>query len=286
MNRIKDYRKAFDNIVMGTMNYLYEAGIYNMVLGISGGIDSTLTAAIAYRICQLDPQFKLYGLCLMTDTNKDDEVELAYRVARNFTNDFISQNITKNCDSLFEECEADVNCFGVDELSNIAKGNIKARYRMNRIYNAAGSIKGIVLDTDNLTEHYLGFYTLHGDQGDYNCIGNLWKHEIFNMVGSMTTWDDIYNDEQIDIFLKVFDMVPTDGNGVLEGGDMAQIAPGCSFYHVDCVLNDIINDVNFAEMIRKYNGTVSAENIKRIFNRYANNLFKLNYTNIPKPDIL
>lgn len=285
MNRIKYYKKVFDDIVTETMNYLYGAGIYNMVLGISGGIDSTLVAAIAYRICQLDPQFKLYGLCLMTDTNKDDEVELAYRVANAFTYQFISEDITNECNQLFKKFKDDVNCLGIDDLSNVAKGNIKARYRMNRIYNVAGSIKGIVLDTDNLTEHYLGFYTLHGDQGDYNPIGNLWKHEIFDMIGHMTTWEDIYNEEQIQVFLDVFNMIPTDGNGVLEGGDMEQIAPGCTFNYVDSIIWDILEEVSFAEIIHKYENDVSAENIKRIFNRYANNIFKQTYTNIPKPEL-
>ena len=283
MNRINDYRKEFNYIITETMNYLYEAGIYNMVLGISGGIDSTLTAAIAWRICQLDPQFKLYGVCLMTDTNKEDEIVLAESVAKVFTNNYIFENITKDCNHLIRIFESDSISFGIDKLTDVAKGNIKARYRMNRIYNVAGSLKGIVLDTDNLTEHYLGFYTLHGDQGDYNPIGNLWKHEIFNMVGHMTTWNDIFTEEQIEIFLDAFNMIPTDGNGVLEGGDMAQIAPGCNFGQVDNILDDIISKYDLADIIAKYENEVSAENIKRIYNRYANNLFKLNYTNIPKP---
>lgn len=52
------------------------------------------------------------------------------------------------------------------EQTKIANGNIMARLRMMYLYNQAGIKKGIVIDTDNLTEHYLGFWTIHGDEGD------------------------------------------------------------------------------------------------------------------------
>ena len=37
------------------------------------------------------------------------------------------------------------------------------------------------MDTDNLTEHNLGFWTIHGDVADYNPIGGLWKHEVYEL---------------------------------------------------------------------------------------------------------
>lgn len=284
MGNITNYRDEFDYIVSQTMTYLYDAGIYNMVLGISGGIDSTLVAAIGYRICQLDPKFQLIGMSLMTDTNKNEELDNAYNVCDEFCSYFIDDNISKECDAVINSCISDIHAInGSEDISNLAKGNIKARYRMLKIYNVAGCLNGIVLDTDNATENLLGFFTIHGDQGDYNPIGGLWKHEIFEMISHMSTWKDIFTEKQRSIFIDAFNITPTDGNGVLEGGDMAQIAPGCTFVQVDNILNDIfLYEMNITELIMKY-PDVSAENIKKIYHRHKSSEFKRRYINIPKP---
>ena len=51
---------------------------------------------------------------------------------------------------------------------------------MIMLYNAASIFKGLVVDTDNLSEHYLGFWTMHGDVGDFKPIGKLWKTEVYD----------------------------------------------------------------------------------------------------------
>jgi NAD+ synthetase len=69
-----------------------------------------------------------------------------------------------------------------DFLTPIAKGNIQARLRMIYLYNLASIHKGLVMDTDNLTENNLGYFTIHGDVGDFNPIGGLWKTEVFELA--------------------------------------------------------------------------------------------------------
>lgn len=57
----------------------------------------------------------------------------------------------------------------------IADGNIQARLRMIYLYNLASIHKGLVMSTDNQTEYQLGFWTIHGDVGDFDPIQDLWK---------------------------------------------------------------------------------------------------------------
>jgi NAD+ synthetase len=73
---------------------------------------------------------------------------------------------------------------GDDRLKNwkIRNGNMKARLRMIYLYNLAADNRGMVLSTDNYTEYMLGFWTLHGDVGDYGMIQELWKTEVYDMA--------------------------------------------------------------------------------------------------------
>ena len=95
------------------------------------------------------------------------------------------------------------------------------------LYDLANYTKGLVMDTDNLTEHYLGFFTIHGDVCDFNPIGGLWKHEVYELAQYLYDYEyTTYQDKQIkDAFRSALQIRPTDGNGVNNLGDMGQIAP-------------------------------------------------------------
>ena len=113
--------------------------------------------------------------------------------------------------------------------NTIGIGNIKARLRMIYLYDLANYTSGLVMDTDNLTEHYLGFFTIHGDVCDFNPIGGLWKHEVYELARWLH--DEYYQapfgpDGDKHYALEyALDIRPTDGNGVNDLGDMGQIAP-------------------------------------------------------------
>ena len=66
-----DYQKAFETMVQETANYLTNCGLKTMVLGLSGGIDSTVTAAICHEVVKRNPEqgFKLIGVSLPCSTN-------------------------------------------------------------------------------------------------------------------------------------------------------------------------------------------------------------------------
>lgn len=70
----------------------------------------------------------------------------------------------------------------LEEMPNrtpIANGNLQARCRMIHLYDLAGIHGGLVMSTDNQTEYQLGFWTIHGDVGDFDPIQDLWKTEVY-----------------------------------------------------------------------------------------------------------
>ena len=221
------YKKVLENIVEGTAKYLVSNKIKACVLGISGGIDSTVTAAIC-KLVYDKTNIPLIGISLPCSTNKADEISAASLVGEEFCNEFKEINLQ----APFETMEKFCTEASGQESTPISQGNIKARLRMITLYDIASKRGGIVMDTDNLTEHYLGFYTLKGDDADLNPIGGLWKHEVYGLARYLK--EVVFKDSKA--LEASIALIPTDGNGVKEGGDLAQIAPNKTYDDVDEIL--------------------------------------------------
>jgi NAD+ synthetase len=88
---------------------------------------------------------------------------------------------------------------------------MKARMRMMVLYDLAQLYRGLVISTDNYTEFLTGFWTLHGDVGDFGPIMNLWKTEVFNMA---TFLRSSCNDQQKKALQSCIDATPVDGLGI------------------------------------------------------------------------
>ena len=162
-----------------------------MVLGISGGIDSTVCAAICHEV-QMSIGIPLIGRSLPTRFNKEGEISTADLVGNAFCSDYKAFFIN----DIYQEVRD--NFVENDKQTKLADGNIQARLRMIYLYNLASINKGLVIDTDNLTENNLGYFTIHGDVGDLNPIGGLWKTEVFELarylVDFYTNRSKIYSD--------------------------------------------------------------------------------------------
>lgn len=219
-----DMEKVFKNLTEGIKSYATENHIKVLVLGLSGGIDSTVVAAL----CKATG-IPLIGISLPCSTNMDDENNAAKAAGMEFCDTFKVVNLQEPYEVMEKFCtEASGK-----EKTPISQGNIKARLRMITLYDIASKVGGIVLDTDNLTEHFLGFWTLHGDESDFNPIGGLWKHEVYALAKWMK--ENVYKDSKA--LEASIALMPTDGNGVKEGGDLAQIAPGKTYDDVDEILH-------------------------------------------------
>ena len=57
-----DYQKVFETMVHETKKYMEDHNVWSMILGISGGLDSTVTAAICHEVEKLNPELKFYGM--------------------------------------------------------------------------------------------------------------------------------------------------------------------------------------------------------------------------------
>ena len=250
-----NYEKVFNTLVEETANYVTSNGLKAMVLGISGGIDSTVVAAICHEVSK-KTGIPLIGRSLPIK-NKEDEFDVSKLVGEAFCDEFKVFNLSNSYKaSLFDLC-ADAglikDCKGYDwywlsdleELAGrtpIANGNIQARCRMIHLYDIASIRKGLVMSTDNQTEYQLGFWTIHGDVGDFDPIQDLWKTEVYRLARWICDYYTMMSDgEDVDKIQAIRESValtPTDGLGI-SNSDLEQIGAR-TYYDVDRVLQTLI----------------------------------------------
>lgn len=257
-SEIKDYGAVFETLVTKTADYLIQNNIKAQILGISGGIDSTVVAAICREVSDRTG-IPLIGRSLPTINNKTNEVSTADLVGKAFCTDY------KVCpiDRFYHQFMIDIVHketgsvrFRQNELTGgftidledclkfqtpIANGNIQARLRMIYLYNLASIHKGLVMDTDNLTENNLGYFTIHGDVGDFNPIGGLWKTEIFKLAewlfNEYKNNDHTYLTKAEAVWASL-QLKPTAGLGITDS-DLDEIGAD-SYEQVDSILQEIL----------------------------------------------
>ena len=225
-----NYRK----FAMKSIDYLYKYIIDNhlksLILGISGGIDSTIVACLASIACKT-AEIPLIGRSLPAHSNDPEELRAAILVGKAFCDDFKEVAIERMYAKVADEMELNEG-----RMNGLQLGNIKARLRMIYLYNLASIHRGCVLDTDNKSEHELGFWTIHGDVGDLNCgIIYLWKTEVYELANYLANEASGLTQKQRIALKESIELIPTDGNGVMSGGDCAQFGLN-NYEQVDDVL--------------------------------------------------
>jgi len=156
------------------------------VLGLSGGLDSTVVAYLAAEALE-DPA-RVYALIMPYKLYQSDSVRQAELIVRKLR--INSQRIS--IDPMIEEYFSKfsygripdplipgVEASGVRALEYLRRGNKMARERMSILYDWALALKALVLGTSNKTELIMGYFTKYGDGGvDLEPLGDLYKTQV------------------------------------------------------------------------------------------------------------
>jgi len=152
-------------------------GITKLVLGLSGGIDSSVAAYLAKRAIGSK---NLIGVLLPYKFSSPESIRDAFIIAEALKIKTRKINITNAADALITS----IGSHGANSKnSQVRKGNILARLRMICLYDLSNEYNALVLGTGNKTEILLGYSTLYGDSASaLNPLGDLYKTQIWQLA--------------------------------------------------------------------------------------------------------
>lgn len=163
-------------------NIVDDAGADGGVIGLSGGIDSTLTAYLATEALGAE---SVHGLVLPSEVNPDESMSDAERTAETLDITYDVIEINPIVDAFFD-------AYPAGEDNQMAAGNVRVRSRAVLNYFVANTENHIVLGTGNRSEEMTGYFTKYGDQAvDCNPIGNLYKRQVRQLANHIGVSDDI-----------------------------------------------------------------------------------------------
>lgn len=179
-----------------------KTGIKKVVIGLSGGIDSTTALFLltkAYKKKDIYVVYMPYSINLISIFDNDlNHIKKIINKAKIPQNNFFIISLKKMSDKIIDQmktlgkkgldkliCEIKecFTCPNTDYLNKIRVGNMMARLRMIVLFDIAKKINGLVCGTENKSEKLLGYFTRFGDSAsDIEPISHLYKTQIYQLA--------------------------------------------------------------------------------------------------------
>lgn len=234
-------------LVSFVRNEVRRVGLDSVVLGLSGGIDSAVSAALATRALGGD---KVLGVMMPYSSSSDASLADALAVAEATGMETTELDISAQVDAYFDR---------VPDASRLRRGNKMARERMTVLYDLSADRGALVLGTSNKTELLLGYGTLYGDMASaINPIGDLYKTQVWALAA------------YLQIPAELIDKPPT---ADLWEGQTDEQELGFGYREVDALLyrmvderasrEELLADGFDAEFVERVRGMVQGSQFKR-----------------------
>ncbi len=200
-------------------------GFQRVVVGVSGGVDSAVSLAIACRA--LGPE-NVFGFRLPYRTSSPESLEHAELVLRTFGANARTIDISESVDRYFQSHEPDI--------SPLRKGNLMARLRAVVLFDQSAKLDALPLGTGNKSERLLGYFTWHADDSPpINPLGDLFKTQVWALARHLGVPDVIVEKP------ATADLV----RGVTDEDEL-----GVSYHDADPILNGLVRGYDVEDLVR------------------------------------
>jgi len=234
---LTDWNAVVDRITNFVRNVVKNANAEGVVIGLSGGVDSSTTAFLCVRALGED---KVLGIIMPErGVTREEDVEDALKVCEILGIEYKFVEINPMVEVFLNE---------LGEGNRIAVANLKPRIRMIVNYYFANNLKRLVAGTGNKSELMVGYYTKYGDGGvDFLPIGDLYKTEVFELAKFLGVPE------------RIIEKTPSAGLwiGQTDEGEL-----GITYERLDTILKALEKGIDPAEIPKKFD--VSEEEVKRV----------------------
>ena len=172
---MSENESIYSALKLGLLDYVSKNKFTKVLIGISGGIDSALTAAIS--VDALGAQ-NVIGVAMPSKYNSKDSLNDAIKLSTNLGIKLKTIEIEKIVDSFRETLKNSLN----EELGQITDENIQSRVRGNILMGLSNQTGAMVVSTGNKSEMAVGYSTLYGDlAGGFALIKDLYKSKVYEL---------------------------------------------------------------------------------------------------------
>lgn len=209
---VGDIEQITESLLFGIDAYLKNIGTNRVVIGISGGVDSAVAAALYAKV--IGPE-NLLLVNMPSQYNSKLTKDIAYQIAKNIGCYYceipIGESTKLTSNQIYEAVPHIIpldedNCTALDykyidlKLTPFHMENVQARDRSSRILSAMSSAwGGVFTNNGNKTESTVGYATLYGDVcGFLSALGDLWKEQVYQVGRQLninTNWlpEEVFN---------------------------------------------------------------------------------------------
>jgi len=249
-----DSEKVKQKLVRFIRNQTRGAGFTRVVVGLSGGLDSSL---VLYLCCLALGKENVFALILPYKTTSSVTLNHAKQVARKYQTKTRFIDITAQIDAYFKN---------FPDADKIRRGNKMARERMGILYDQSKELDALVAGTSNRTELLLGYGTIYGDIAcAFNPLGGLYKTQVRQLA------------KDVGLPSQIIQKTPT---AELWPGQSDEGELGLTYARVDRLLYCLV-DKKFSD--RKLLGLGFKKSfIEKVKKRIADNAFKMRLPPIAK----
>ena len=216
---MKMLKELSQKLISWIKQQVEDAGCKGLVLGLSGGLDSSVAAVL----CKHAFPNNTLGVLLPCYSNESDLSD-----AKALTSKFDIHTVTIVLDSVYDLLSEALSSEGYDpRTKKVAQANLKPRLRMTTLYCIANQLGYLVAGTSNRSEISVGYFTKHGDgSADILPLGNLVKgqvrelaeylgvpDEIIKKTPSAGLWSGQTDEEEMELSYKELDRYLISGEG-------------------------------------------------------------------------
>ncbi len=171
-----EIEKINDALVMGVRDYFQKSNLKRTVIGLSGGIDSAVTAYVAVQALGAE---NVTGVGMPSQYSSKHSIEDARILAENLGINFELMPIAETYGSLMQVLQP---AFG-DKPADVTEENLQSRIRGVLLMAMANKHNAVVLSTGNKAEAAMGYATLYGDTVGALCVlADLYKYQVYDLA--------------------------------------------------------------------------------------------------------
>ena len=172
---LSELESMYAALKMGLSDYVEKNNFKKVLVGLSGGIDSALTATIAVDALTSD---NVIGVAMPSKFNPKSSLEDAKELAENLNIELKTVNIEETAEKFRNLLKDNLD----DDLKSVVDENIQSRIRGNILMGLSNQLGAMVVSTGNKSEMAVGYSTLYGDLvGGFALLKDVYKTEVYKL---------------------------------------------------------------------------------------------------------